>query len=49
MGLGELVHAAALRAKRNQITITLQRPPLVFERATGQALLISTPDKNAVE
>ena len=37
-GLGELVHARKQLATR--LRIRTLRPPLVFERATGQALLL---------
>ena len=40
-GLGELVHARKLLRKR--LAVVVPRPPLVFERATGQALLPALP------
>ena len=45
-GLGELVHARQLRRKRHAAVVP--RPPLVFERATGQALLLTSPNNPLV-
>ena len=39
--LRELVHARQLRRRRRAAVVS--RPPLVFERATGQALLLTPP------